>query len=108
MLKRVDPDALNELKQPRISADAPIIKYCEDLASDWMLTIEHILGDISDEKFIHQSVGPSSELDKWQRKQRLLSSLTEQLKTKECKSVISALITSKSKVLKKWKIIDTG
>jgi dynein heavy chain len=53
-------------------------------------------------------VGPNSELERWQRKQRLLSNLTEQLKTKECKSVISALITAKSKVLKKWKIIDTG
>lgn len=51
MLKRVDPEALIELKQPRISSDAPIIKYCEDLANEWMLTIEHILGDISDEKF---------------------------------------------------------
>ena len=50
MLKRVEPDALIELKQPRISPDAPIIRYCEDLASEWMVTIEHILGDISDEK----------------------------------------------------------
>jgi len=53
-------------------------------------------------------VGPSSEIDRWQRKQRLLSNLTEQLKTKECKSVVSALITVKSKVLKRWKVIDTG
>jgi dynein heavy chain len=53
-------------------------------------------------------VGPNSELERWQRKQRLLSNLTEQLKTKECKSVMSALITSKSRILKKWKIIDTG
>lgn len=59
-------------------------------------------------RIIHQSVGPNSELERWQRKQRLLSNLTEQLKTKECKSVMSALITSKSKVIKKWKIIDTG
>ena len=53
-------------------------------------------------------MGPNSELERWQRKQRLLSNLTEQLKTKECKNVISALITCKSKVIKKWKIIDTG
>ena len=53
-------------------------------------------------------MGPKSELERWQRKQRLLSNLTEQLKTKECKNVISALISVKSKVLKKWKVIDTG
>ena len=47
-------------------------------------------------------------MERWQRKQRLLGNLTEQLKSKECKSVISALIAAKSKVLKKWKAIDTG
>ena len=51
MLKRVDSESLIELKQPRISSDAPIIKYCEDLANEWMLNIENILSDITDEKF---------------------------------------------------------
>ena len=73
-----------------------------------MIFIEFLIVALKNKRFIHQSVGPNSELERWQRKQRLLSSLTEQLKTKECKSVISALITAKSKVLKKWKIIDTG
>ena len=50
MLKRVDADALTELKQPRINPDAPIIKYCEDLTLDWMETIENILSDICDER----------------------------------------------------------
>jgi dynein heavy chain len=59
-------------------------------------------------RFIHPSVGPLSELERWQRKQRLLASLTEQLKSKECKSVISGLISVKSKVLKKWKAVDSG
>jgi dynein heavy chain, axonemal len=108
MLKRVDLDTLGELKQARINPDSPIVANCEELANDWMTTIENILSDICDEKFIHQSVGPNSELERWQRKKRLLSVLTEQLKTKECKSVISALISVKSKVLKKWKNIDTG
>ena len=108
LLKKVEPEAVIELKQARIIPDSPIIRYCEDLASEWMLIIENILSDICDERVIHQSVGPSSELERWQRKQRLLSSLTEQLKTKECKSVMSALITSKSRVLKRWKVIDTG
>ena len=108
MLKRVDADALVELKQPRISPDAPIVKYCEDLAIEWMTTIENILSDICDERFIHKKIGPNSEIERWQRKQRLLANLTEQLKTKECKSVLTTLITVKSKVLKRWKIIDTG
>ena len=50
MLKRVDPEALVELKQPRINPDSPIVKYCEDLAMVWMQTIENILSDICDER----------------------------------------------------------
>ena len=51
MLKRVEADALAELKQPRINPDSPVIKYCEDLAVEWMTTIENILSDICDERF---------------------------------------------------------
>ena len=51
MLKRVEPEALAELKQPRINPDSPVIKYCEDLAIEWMTTIENILSDICDERF---------------------------------------------------------
>lgn len=50
--------------------------------------------------------GPLSELEKWKRRQKLLTSVTDQLKSKECKGVIAILITAKSKVLKRWKAID--
>ena len=50
--------------------------------------------------------GPLSELDRWRRRQRMLSNIMEQLKGKECKTVIGVLITSKSKVIKKWKAVD--
>ena len=50
--------------------------------------------------------GPLSELDKWKRRQKLLMSVTDQLKSKDCKGVIAVLITAKSKVLKRWKAID--
>lgn len=78
------------------------LKYLFELSNNEFLNLKNL------NRFVHQSAGPSSELDRWQKKQRLLSNLTEQLKTKECKSVVSALITAKSKVLKRWKIIDTG
>jgi hypothetical protein len=50
MLKRVEAEALVELKQPRINPESPIVKYCEDLALEWMTTIENILSDICDER----------------------------------------------------------
>ena len=54
------------------------------------------------------NAGPLSELERWKRRHRLLVSITEQLKSKECKAVTHVLVTAKSRLLKKWKIIDAG
>ena len=50
--------------------------------------------------------GPLSELSKWQRRLTLISSVVEQLKSKESKTVLAALVAAKSRLLKKWKNID--
>lgn len=50
--------------------------------------------------------GPLSESQLWHRHQKQLIGITEQLKSKECKGVISILIAGKSRILKKWKSID--
>ena len=50
--------------------------------------------------------GVAAELQKWQRRQILLRSVIEQLREREMKAVIAALIASKSKLLKKWRTID--
>ena len=52
--------------------------------------------------------GPLSMLSEWRRRLKLIQSITEQLKSKECKAVIAVLIAAKSKVLKNWKVIDAG
>ena len=54
------------------------------------------------------NAGPLSELERWRRRQRLLISVTEQLKGKECKAVIAVLIQAKSRLLKKWKATDAA
>ena len=36
----------------------------------------------------------------------MLYSVADQLKNKECKTVIGILITAKSRILKKWKLVD--
>ena len=50
---------------------------------------------------------PLSELRKWRQRHYLLSSVVEQLKMKESRTILTALVTSKSRVLKKWKNTDT-
>lgn len=51
---------------------------------------------------------PLGELERWQRRHRTLTGLTEQLKGKECKSIIGFLIMGKSKLLKRWKAVDVA
>ena len=68
----------------------------------------HILMNFSHVRFMDPNAGPLSELERWRRRQRLLTNITEQLKGKECKAVIGVLITAKSRLLKKWKQIDAA
>ncbi|KAK6987323.1 dynein heavy chain 5 axonemal [Biomphalaria glabrata] len=109
MLKQPESIVLNDFKQQRAAAlDSNLISQYEELLSDWMSTIESILTDTSDERFLDPNAGPLSEVERCKRKQRLLTSITEQLKSKECKAVLAVLITAKSRLLKKWKLTDAS
>ena len=50
--------------------------------------------------------GPLTELERWCSNQRVLVDVTDQLKTKESKAVLGALVLAKSKLMKKWKALD--
>ena len=51
---------------------------------------------------------PLMELDTWRKRQKKMYCITEQLKSKDCKSIIGILIAAKSRVLKRWKTVDAG
>ncbi|XP_066569884.1 dynein axonemal heavy chain 8 [Amia ocellicauda] len=86
--------------------DSDMISANEALVSDWMKTIEQILNEGSDDRVLDVNTSPLTELERWRRRQRTLESITEQLRGKECKTVIGFLISTKSRLLKKWKTID--
>ena len=97
--------------------DAAIIDQFEDLLEEWCDQIEDYLQDKSQEDFEEEEAGPMTELEWWRRRMQRLTSITEQLKTKECKTVLSVLQswtksqqdTSKQKLfllLRRWKLID--
>lgn len=44
--------------------------------------------------------GPMAELQHWRQKMAKFNSLLEQIKSKQCKTVVGILIVAKSKVLK--------
>ena len=45
-------------------------------------------------------VGPKAELEHWKKRLARFDSLTANIKSHQCKTVVSILIVSKSKVLK--------
>ncbi|XP_077977225.1 dynein axonemal heavy chain 8-like isoform X3 [Glandiceps talaboti] len=109
VLRRPEIMVTNEFSKHRAAAyDQNIISEYEALVTDWMATIDNALADGGDERFMDPNSGPLSELERWKRRQRMLSNIMEQLKGKECKTVIGVLISSKSKILKKWKIVDAS
>ena len=98
--------------------DPAIIQQFEKLLDDWCTKIESYLVEAAEagESAMSNDAGPMSELDYWRRRMQRLTNITEQLKTKECKTVIGAL-SSVTKIqtdsnrnvfslLRRWKQID--
>ena len=52
--------------------------------------------------------GPGLEVDYWRARQMHISLITDQLKSRECQYMIGLLISQQSKVLRKWKQIDSA
>eukprot|EP00794_Sanderia_malayensis_P000407 gene407-1042_t len=108
LLKRPDMQLTNDFNKSRVLTINPsVIAECEHLVQNWMQTIEALLSESLEDRPDYFS-GPLSELDLWHRRQKVLYNIADQLKNKECKTVIGILITAKSRILKKWKLVDAG
>nr|XP_014351636.1 PREDICTED: dynein heavy chain 8, axonemal-like [Latimeria chalumnae] len=102
-MKLVSPDVI---QQRSAIFDPDVISENEALVSDWIKTIEQVLLEAASDRVLDLNATPLTELDHWRRRQKILGSITEQLKGKECKMVIGLLISTKSRLLKKWKAVD--
>lgn len=49
---------------------------------------------------------PLNEVKKWQHRLVLLNSIVDQVKSRDCNSVLTVLVAAKSRQLKKWKALD--
>ncbi|CAH0727356.1 unnamed protein product, partial [Brenthis ino] len=52
------------------------------------------------------NIGPLAELDHWRRQLTSFTSIIEHIKSDPCQMYIHTLIRAKSKLLKKWRLID--
>lgn len=100
--------------------DVELSTYLEDLMLEWCLQIESYLEDNDQSRYDAPDSGPDTEIEFWKRRMQKLTSITEQMKAKECKQTV-AILTSISKnggdqynktkilaLLRRWKRIDVG
>ena len=99
------------------------LAYGVQILASWCNTIDKILeqdtSSSGSSSNAQQEAGPMTELDFWKRRQQKLLSIIEQLKTKECRSILAMIAgTVKSAnpeltaagdaitLLRRWKQID--
>jgi len=76
-------------------ADQKLVSEHQELLDEWCKTIEEYLS--SGDKVVNgfassdTSQGPLTELEYWRKRMQRLTSITEQVKSKECRSVIQVL-----------------
>ena len=111
-LKR--PDNLFDIENKataftRAGGEAHIVAEFEKTAEDWCQETEKLLaeGDGSG-RSESDDAGPETELEYWRTRMAKFNSITEQLRGRECKVVLGVLGAAKSRVLKRWKLLDNS
>lgn len=89
-----------ELRQPEEedgeNSKADLVAQYIQLLEEWCEAIEAYLTDTDRGRWETQDSGPSTEIEYWRRRTQRLTSITDQLKSKRCKSVVT-LLTSVTK-----------
>ncbi|GBG33121.1 Dynein heavy chain 5, axonemal [Hondaea fermentalgiana] len=117
--KRFEIDGAGRNLAQRTKDDQELVDHFEGLLEEWCDQIETYLESTSADSYESSApdAGPMTELEAWKRRMQRLTSITEQLKTKDCKTVIAVLSSltknpqdsNRQKVfslLRRWKQID--
>mmetsp|Transcript_13743 Transcript_13743/g.31844 ORF Transcript_13743/g.31844 Transcript_13743/m.31844 type:complete len:4493 (+) Transcript_13743:136-13614(+) len=100
-----------ENKQPayaRAAQDLDIVEYFENIVEDWCQQTEKLLSESEGSRFESDDAGPDTEFEFWRNRMAKFNSVAEQLKSKECKTVLCVLTAAKSKIFKRWKQMDNA
>ena len=101
----------------RVQSNPEMVPYFESILRDWCEKVQELLDAPKDSSAYGE--GPRGELDYWRARLQRLTSIIEQLKTRDSRNVIGVLSTltkgtleyTKSDVmqlLRRWKQVDIG
>ena len=109
-LKMPPSSSFANIQKTAMSRTVPpeVMLQFEKCVEDWFNVIDTILQKSAlSSKTVDPLHGPLTEWETWKQRQMDLSSIQEQLRSQECKTILAALVSSKSKLLKKWKVVDS-
>nr|XP_037867095.1 dynein heavy chain 8, axonemal isoform X2 [Bombyx mori] len=72
----------------------------------WMKQITMVLVQSQQLRREPSNIGPLAELDHWRRQLTTFTSIIEHIKSDPCQMYIHTLIRAKSKLIKKWRLLD--
>ena len=86
------PDKKFDLENRTIKRDdAALVAHFEGLLEEWCDHIEGYLESSMKEQYDSGNQGPLSEIEYWRRRMQKLMSITEQIKSKDVKTVVQVL-----------------
>jgi dynein heavy chain len=93
-------DILNAANSPEV------VDSLEQLIGEWCKQIEQVLAESEQMRKEADDIGPNAELAHWKARMAKFNSITDQLKSQDCKTVVNILHAAKSRLLKSWKDLD--
>merc|ERR1712086_248348 len=85
--KKWENEAKNRSKQP----DPNMITEFERIFNEWSEKIQEALEGADAERKDEKDAGPKQELDYWKQRMRKLTGISEQLRSKNCRTVYDVL-----------------
>ncbi|EDQ92908.1 uncharacterized protein MONBRDRAFT_22149 [Monosiga brevicollis MX1] len=83
------------------------VNLAEQLVDEWISLVEDLLAEAAlDRDVRYQSL--QGEFDFWTHRLTLLASITDQLKGSVCQNIINVLISSQSRIVKRWRVVDSA
>ena len=102
-LEKYDRKYEAEVKQNRLSSNE-MITHFEELMERWLMEIHKYIEQTNSRKGEGRDPGPKTELEHWRNRQTKLTTIIEQMRSKDCKVVFETLMqATKNAALQKPK-----
>ena len=111
VLKSSDKYDLSQIQTPSdylsVANNTEALNTIEEIVRVWMKQIELVLAESEQIRREADNIGPRAELDYWKKRTSKFNYLLDQVKEQEVKAALGVLQAAKSRLLIKWRELDT-